>query len=198
MNLEDLGRALSVRAFGTLDLSAIGPRYRTLPGALAPAAVLVPLFLAGGEPRVLLTRRRRDLRHHPGQISFPGGRVEPGDPDALAAALREAREEVGIAEADVAVLGRLSETLAVQTGFLLTPWVGVVPYPYPWAPDPGEVAEVLEVSLAELERTDAHWTEAREVHGMVHELHFFRRGKDTIWGATARILFELLTVGRPA
>ena len=198
MNLEDLGRALSSRPFGTLERSAIGPGYRGLPGAFTPAAVLVPLFEAGGEPRVLLTRRRGDLRRHPGQISFPGGRVDEGDPDSLSAALREAREEVGIEPGDVAVLGRLSETLVVMTGFLLTPWVGLVPYPYPWVANPGEVAEVIEAPLADLERAGAHWTETREVHGMVHELHFFTLGKDTIWGATARILFELLTVGRSA
>ncbi|HVP69457.1 MAG TPA: CoA pyrophosphatase [Anaeromyxobacteraceae bacterium] len=198
MTLADLRRALAARAFGTLDSSALPEAYRRSEGALRPAAVLVPLFERHGELQVLLTRRRPDLRLHPGQISFPGGRLDPGDPDTLAAALREAREEVGLEPARVEVIGRLSETLVVVTGFRLTPWVGVVPYPYPWAPDPGEVAEVLEVSLAGLARPDAHWTEPREAHGMLHEVHFFALGKDTIWGATARILFELLSLGRHA
>jgi len=196
MTLAGLRRALGARAFGTLDVSALSPAYRRSEGALRPAAALVALYDREGEPHVLLTRRRTDLRLHPGQISFPGGSLDPGDADSLAAALREAREEVGLDPDDVEVIGRLCETLVVMTGFRLTPWVGVVPYPYAWAPDPGEVAEVLEVPLAGLARPGAHWTEPREAHGMHHEVHFFAVGAHTVWGATARILFELISLGR--
>lgn len=123
--------------------------------------------------------------------------MDPGE-DSLSAALREAREEVGIDPADVELLGRLSEALVIVTGFRLTPWVGVVPYPYRWTPHPGEVAETLEVPVAELLRPGAHRTEKREVHGMLHEVHFFTLGPDTVWGATARVLAELLSAWRPA
>ncbi|HTP50393.1 MAG TPA: CoA pyrophosphatase [Anaeromyxobacteraceae bacterium] len=197
MRLEDLRRALRARAFANLDLSTISPEYRRSEGALREAAVLVPLFLRDGEPWVLLTRRSHVLGRHPGQISFPGGRVDPGE-ESLAAALREAKEEVGVAPSDVGVLGRLSEVLVILTGFRLTPWVGVVPYPYPWVAHPGEVAETLEVPVALLERPGAHRTAMREAHGMSHEVHFYTLGKDSIWGATARVLFELLSVWRRA
>lgn len=198
MTLAALRVALEGRAPARLDLDAISPGYRQSEGALREAAALVALFEKAGQPAVLLTRRRADLRRHAGQISFPGGRVDAGDRDTLAAALREAREEVGLEPSQVEVLGRLSETLVVMTGFRLTPWVARVPYPYPFTAHPGEVEEILEVPLAELVRPGVHRTETREAFGMLHEVHFFSLGKDTVWGATARILSELLGVWRAA
>jgi len=194
MSFAPLRAALAARRPTLLDLDRISPEYRNSDGALREAAVLVALFHKAGEACVLLTRRCADLRHHAGQISFPGGRIDPHDEDSLAAALREAEEEVGLAPGHVDVLGRLSEQLVVVTGFRLTPWVGSVPYPYPYRPHPGEVDEILEVPLAQLARPGAHRTETREAYGMLHEVHFFTLGKDTIWGATARVLHELLGV----
>ncbi|HYQ81054.1 MAG TPA: CoA pyrophosphatase [Anaeromyxobacteraceae bacterium] len=177
-------------------MAAISPQYLESEGALRPAAVLVPLFDKAGATHVLMTRRRADLRRHAGQISFPGGRVDPDDESTLAAALREAEEEVGLDRREVEVLGELSEQLVVVTGFRLTPWVGRVPYPYPFVPHPGEVDEIMEVPLDLLVRPGAHRTETREAFGMLHEVHFFSLGRDTIWGATARVLSELLAVWR--
>jgi 8-oxo-dGTP pyrophosphatase MutT (NUDIX family) len=198
MSFAPLRAALAARRPTHLDLDRISPAYRDSEGALREAAVLVALFHKAGEACVLLTRRCADLRHHAGQISFPGGRIDSDDEDSLAAALREAEEEVGLSRRHVDVLGRLSETLVVVTGFRLTPWVGSVPYPYPYRPHPGEVDEILEVPLAELARPGSHRTETREAYGMLHEVHFFALGKDTIWGATARILDELLGVWKAA
>ena len=193
MNLSALGAALRARTPGRLDLASISREYLRSEGALRPAAVLVPLFEKDGAPHVLLTRRGADLRRHASQISFPGGRVDAGE-STLAAALREAKEEVGLAPERVEVLGQLSEQLVLLTGFRLTPWVARVPYPYPFAPHPGEVDEILEVPLDHFARPGAHRTETREAFGMVHEVHFFLFGQDTVWGATARVLSELLAI----
>ncbi len=193
MTFSALRAALRARPPGRLDLASISREYLRSEGALRQAAVLVPLFEKDGAAHVLLTRRGADLRRHASQISFPGGRVDAGE-STLAAALREAREEVGLAPERVEVLGELSEQLVLLTGFRLTPWVGRVPYPYPFAPHPGEVEEILEVPLDLLARPGAHRTETREVFGMVHEVHFFLLGRDTVWGATARVLSELLAI----
>lgn len=196
MTLDGLREALRGRVPRRLDPGSISKEYLRSEGALRPAAVLVPLFEKDGAAHVLLTRRRSDLRRHAGQISFPGGRVDPGDESTLAAALREAEEEVGLARERVEVLGELSERLVVLTGFRLTPWVGRVPYPYPFAPHPGEVEEILEAPLDLLARPEAHRTETREAFGMRHEVHFYSLGRETVWGATAGVLSELLAIWR--
>ncbi len=198
MKIDDLRRALPGHPFTRLDVIALTPAYRHSTGALAEAAVLVPVFSRGGEPHVLMTRRRADLRLHPGQISFPGGRIDPADADAQAAALREAEEEIGLSPADVEVLGRLGEALVVTSGYRLTPWVGVVPYPYPYVAHPDEVAGLVELSVADLLTPGSHRVDFREAFGMMHEVHTFDVGGNLVWGATARILHELLTVWRTA
>ncbi len=190
MSIEALRRALATRTREDFPFRALDPG--TLPqGGFVRAAVLVPLFEYDHAAHVVLTRRRSDLRRHAGQVSFPGGRMEPGE-DSLAAALREAEEEIGLDQARVDVLGRLDDTLVLVTGFHLTPWVGLVPYPYPYQPHPGEVEEILYVPLAALTNPGVHRTEEREAYGELHLVHFFHLPALTIWGATARILDKLL------
>jgi 8-oxo-dGTP pyrophosphatase MutT (NUDIX family) len=198
MTLDALRGILAGRPAARLDVASLSPAYRDSPGALAEAAVLVPVYEREGVPHVLMTRRREDLRLHPGQISFPGGRIETGDADARAAALREAEEEVGLRASHVEVLGRLSETLVVLTGFRLTPWVGVVPYPYPYVAQPDEVAGLVELSVHDLLAPGSHRIGTREAYGMVHEVHTYEVGGNVVWGASARILHELLTAWRRA
>ena len=111
------------------------------------AAVLVPIVNRPDGLAVLFTERSVDLPDHPGQISFPGGRIEPGDADAVAAALREAEEEIGLPRDRVTLLGRLADYETV-TGYRVTPIVGWVEPPFPLKPDPVEVADVFEVPLS--------------------------------------------------
>ena len=204
MKMEALRRALGTRPREDLQLRAIEPGEAP-PGGFVRAAVLVPLFEYESEAHVLLTRRRGDLRRHPGQVSFPGGRMEPGE-DSLTAALRESQEEIGLDPSRVDVLGRLDDTIVLATGFRLTPWVGLVPYPYPYMGHPGEVEEILYVPLAALARPGVHHTEERvereppgsgaapaPAHdGELRLVHFYELPALTIWGATARVLNKLL------
>ena len=176
-------------------LPPVAPEF--LPeGGLRNAAVLVPLFVRGGEEQVLLTLRRMELRRHAGQVSFPGGSIEPGE-EPLQAALREAEEEIGLDPARVEVLGRLDDTLVLTTGFCLTPWVGLVPYPYPYVAHPREVEEILYVPLPALARPGVHRTEEWEVLGRPGLVHFYELPDLTVWGATARVLYQLLSLWGP-
>jgi 8-oxo-dGTP pyrophosphatase MutT (NUDIX family) len=196
VTFERLRDALAARVPGVAPVDRIAPAHLP-PGGFARGAVLVPLHEKDGEPHVLLTRRPKHLARHPGQLSVPGGRVHEGE-DLLDAALREAEEEVGLRRADVDVLGRLSETLVLQSAFRLTPWVASVPYPYAYAADPGEVDEILHVPLSALLRPGVHRVEQREAYGMNLDVHFFALGDDVLWGATARIVWELLGAWRTA
>jgi 8-oxo-dGTP pyrophosphatase MutT (NUDIX family) len=196
MTFEELRVALGGRAPGIAPVDRIRPEHLP-PGGFRRAAVLVPLHLKDGTPHVLLTRRTGHLAHHPGQMSFPGGRLDPEE-DHLAAALREAREEIALDPARAEVLGRLSETLVLTSAFRLTPWVAAVPYPYPYVAAKDEVEEIVHVPLAALLLPGVHRTERREAYGMPVDVHHYSHGGHTIWGATARILSELLAVWRDA
>lgn len=190
MTVAGLRAALETRVPGGFPFDRLRPEH--LPdGGLARAAVLVPVFEHAGEPHVLLTVRPGHLRRHAGQVSFPGGRIEEGE-EARAAALREAEEEVGLPPAEVEVLGQLDETLVLASGFRLTPWVGVVPYPYPYVARPGEVEAILYVPVPALARPGVHRTEHRDAYGERHLVHFYDLPGLTVWGATARILHQLL------
>ena len=165
-----------------------------LPAAApVPAAVLVGLVSRPEGAQVLLTRRTDALRQHAGQVSFPGGRIEPGDRDAVAAALRETEEEVGVPPSLLAPLGWL-DPLATVTGFSVLPLVAAIAPDYRAVPDPREVDEVFEVPLAflmaeaNLRRVPLQW-QGRERS----VLEFADRGQPRlrIWGATAWILFNL-------
>jgi 8-oxo-dGTP pyrophosphatase MutT (NUDIX family) len=194
VSLAKLAAALEAREPAVAPVDRIPPEH--LPaGGFARAAVLVALHERDGEPHVLLTRRPARMTRHGGQVSFPGGRIEPGE-GSLESALREAEEEVGLERSRADVIGRLSETLVLQSAFRLTPWVASVPYPYPYAAAPGEVDEILHVPLAALLRPGVHRVEPREAYGMRLDVHFFSVGPDVIWGATGRVLAELLTLWR--
>jgi 8-oxo-dGTP pyrophosphatase MutT (NUDIX family) len=163
---------------------------------LRPSAVLVPLFVGvEDEPHVVFTRRVETLASHAGQVSFPGGSRDPEDRDELATALRECEEELGLPPTNVRPLGRLDD-VPVITGFKITPWIGRIPAGFGYRPSSSEVARVFEVPLAALvdpERTRFR-IEHREWWGHTHEVPFFEHGGEVIWGATGRILLQLLEV----
>jgi len=165
-----------------------------------PAAVLLPLVLRTDQPSVLLTKRTEHLHHHPGQISFPGGRVEGIDSSPIETALRETEEEIGLDRSHVELLGTLPDYLT-GTGFRVTPVVGLVHPPFTLTLDAFEVAEAFEVPLSHFldpanheSHTIVHEGHERRFHAMPYQGHF-------IWGATAGIimsLYQLLQAERQA
>lgn len=161
-----------------------------------PAAVLVPLYQDRGRWHVLFTRRTENVDSHRGQVSFPGGRIEEDDAGPRDAALREAQEEIGLSPEDVEVLGELDSLLTV-TQFLVTPVVGVIPWPYTFQLNGAEVATAFGVDLEWL--VDPSNLEVRQRQplspGPSVPVYYFRPYKDeVIWGATARITLDLLDV----
>jgi 8-oxo-dGTP pyrophosphatase MutT (NUDIX family) len=176
----------------SVPIPGLSPQVE-LPGMnMRPAAVLCPLFEEDGETHVILTRRSTQLRSHTGQVSFPGGRLEDGEA-AVAAALREAAEEVGIDPAEVEILGQLSPLATISSGAGITPFVGALPGRPVLRPNPAEVDRAFDVPLAELVTEGVYHVELWEMPGVGwREMFLFDLPGDTVWGATARMLGELL------
>jgi len=160
---------------------------------LKPAAVLVPLMDRPEGLAVLLTQRTAHLAHHAGQISFPGGHIEPDDGGPLETALRETEEEVGLDRRHVSVIGHL-DTYVTRTGFVVMPVVGIVEPPFDVSPDPHEVAEVFEVPLAFFLDPANHHRHSAEFNGVVRHFHAMPYGRHYVWGATADMLLNLYQV----
>ena len=154
---------------------------------LRPAGVLVPVITKANALHVILTKRSSALKHHPGQIAFPGGKVDEGDANTQAAALREAHEEIGLAPDNVEVLGDLPchETV---TGFTVTPVLGRVRADFDPTPEPGEVAEVFTTPLSHLADINNYYIASRYWRGQRRYYYTVPYGPYYIWGATARIL----------
>ena len=160
-----------------------------------PAAVLVPVVARGQVPTVLLTRRTDHLHHHPGQISFPGGRVEAADTSPIDTALRETEEEIGLDRRHVELIGTLPDYLT-GTGFRVTPVVGLVTPPFELTLDAFEVAEAFEVPLSHFLDPANHEQHSIVHEGRVRQFHAMPYHGYFIWGATAGIIMSLYRVLR--
>ena len=153
------------------------------------AGVLVPLYVQNGDVHTVFTERRDDLRRHPGEISFPGGRYEQGETDLVATALREAEEEIGLRRDAVEIVGALQPTPTIATGYAIYPFVGLIAPGMTWTLSAREVAQVLELSLRELR--DGYRRQRLIRRGLPIRTDTYVVGDHLIWGATARILSDL-------
>jgi 8-oxo-dGTP pyrophosphatase MutT (NUDIX family) len=155
--------------------------------ALRAAAVLVPIWLQDGGARVILTKRASGLKHHPGQIAFPGGKIDEGDDGPEGAALREAWEEIGLPPGDVQILGRLPSHETI-TAYAVTPVLGLVRATFDPILQRDEVDEVFSVPLVHLLNRTNFAIEQRDWRGVWRRYYAVPYGPYYIWGATARIL----------
>ena len=154
------------------------------------AAVLVPLYVRDGELHAVFTKRRDDLRRHAGEISFPGGRQDDDETDLRLTALREAQEEIGLPSSAVELVGALQPTPTIATNYAVYPFVGLIEPGHRWTPSAAEVAAVLEFSLADLRAGYGRQRMLRR--GVPFRTDVYVVGEHLIWGATARMLADLL------
>jgi 8-oxo-dGTP pyrophosphatase MutT (NUDIX family) len=189
---------MEVEELAEITRTRLGARARRIApdGPLIKAAVLLPI-VDRGEPMILFTKRTDRVGHHKGQISFPGGVVDPTDASLLDAALRECEEEIALPRAAVEPLGALDDTETVATSFVITPFVGLVRQPVAWQPDGEEIERVIEVPFAALVADGSFRIEMVIRNGIEHAVYYFDYQGDTIWGATARILVHYLELVKP-
>ena len=182
---SSLSEALSAVLLDPIEATALQVHGRT------KAAVLVALYVDGGDVHAVFTRRRHDLRSHAGEISFPGGRRDEDEDDLRVTALREAEEEIGLPREQVRIVGALTPTPTVATNYAIYPFVGLIEPGLTWTPSAQEVDQVLELRLTDLRAAHAR---RRLLHrGIPFRSDVYSVGEGlVIWGATARIVGDLL------
>nr|WP_240931779.1 CoA pyrophosphatase [Sedimentitalea sp. CY04] len=185
--IETLREALDYSGDGSSDFD-LNPDFKLPAGRkMRPAGVLVAISVTSNTPQVILTKRSSALKHHPGQIAFPGGKQDEGDKDVTDAALREAWEEIGLPRDLPEVIGHLPDHETV-TGFQVTPVVALLKHEFHLKPEPGEVDEVFSTPLAHLLNLDNYLIESRRWRGVQRHYYTVPFGPYYIWGATARML----------
>jgi 8-oxo-dGTP pyrophosphatase MutT (NUDIX family) len=147
-------------------------------GNLRASAVLIPLFYNQGQYHVLLTERSEEVNFHKGQVCFPGGTREPSDSSLLQTALREAEEEIGVKAKDVEILGEFDDSVTLTSNYVISPFIGFIPHPYPFKADGREIREIFSVPLSFL-MDEANFRQ---------DSYEYEYDGHIIWGATARIL----------
>ena len=160
---------------------------------LKPAAVLVPIVFRNSEPHLILTRRTMNVTSHKGQISFPGGASEPEDKDVADTALRETQEEIGVLPESIDLIGEMDDFSTIS-GYLVTPVVGLVPHDATFDIDDNEVDEMFEEPLTAFQDPAVHELITVDHDGTLHEYHSYEIGPRVVWGATAGIIYRLLTL----
>ena len=160
------------------------------------AAVLIPLFRDDGEYKVLFTKRTDSVEHHKGQISFPGGAVDEEDGSFEETALREVYEEIGLFKEEIRILGQVDDTTTVVSNFIIHPFVGVIPYPYDFRLNSGEVKRLIEVPLKVFftYSSSVYKRNSIEYEGVTYQTPAYIYNGDLIWGATARIMGNLVNI----
>lgn len=158
------------------------------------SAVLMPIYVKDGKGYLIFTQRTDKLTHHKGQISFPGGGRHPEDRDLQQTALRESREEIGLKEEDVEILGVLDDVITETTFYRITPFVGIIPYPYHFHPDEFEVQEIFSVSINGLMNKAKHSIETRIYGDRPVRIYTYEIDGRVIWGATALILNQFFDI----
>ena len=180
-----------------LDRNRLASHLQTFPqqtiplGSLRPAAVLIPLYQRNDRDYLLFTERTAHLEHHGGEISFPGGGHDAGDIDLSATAKRETEEELGIARAQIEVLGRLDDFYSIY-GYHVVPFVGTIPNPDNLQVDPFEIAGTFEAPLDHFRNPSIHHVEDWQHRGRTHLVDFYQFEQHVIWGLTAAILRQFL------
>ena len=184
---------LSVDALRTRITAVLGRgRHSLALGDRIRAAVLVLFVYRGGVPALVFAKKTEDVPHHKGQFSFPGGVVQRSDGSVVEAALREAREEIGLEQSAVEVLGLFDDMRTTVTNFVITPVLGLARTEPSFRPDGREIERVIEIPLAHLLGPNAFREEEWEREGVRRPVVFVSYGEDVVWGTTGRILRELL------
>jgi 8-oxo-dGTP pyrophosphatase MutT (NUDIX family) len=176
------------------ELLSRRPKKSITDDRLVPSAVLLPIYYKEGEIHILFTRRTENVRAHKRQISFPGGARQAGDKSLLDTALRESAEEIGLAPDKVKALGELDDTVTLVSDYIVSPFVGVVPWPYDFQMDGWETDEIIEAPVSSLLDEESWHHKTEVIDGRKVTAYYYHYRGDVIWGATARILHQFLDI----